>query len=59
MRIDSVRTDGHVMENLADRIHKIHTVYIYIYINIFGRVLPCPEKKLTLFDLDMSRDYDA
>ena len=47
------------MENLADRIHKIHTVYIYIYINIFGRVLPCPEKKLTLFDPDMSRDYDA
>ena len=45
------------MENLADRIHKIHTVYIYI--NIFGRVLPCPEKKLTLFDPDMSRDYDA
>ena len=25
MRIDSVRTDGHVMENLADRIHRIHT----------------------------------
>ena len=32
MRIDGVRTDGYVMENLADRIHKIHK-YIYIYIN--------------------------